>query len=92
VTAKGRKPAGGPHPFPAPARSAEEGGGTAFNARVVEALPNALYRVELEDERRSQVTVHVAGAGLLRLLPGDRVVVELASYDAARGRVVRRRT
>jgi translation initiation factor IF-1 len=62
------------------------------NARVVEALPNALYRVELENEGRSRVTVHVRGQALLRVLPGDAVVVELMAYDLTRGRIVRRRS
>ena len=63
------------------------------NARVLEALPNALYRVELESGARSQATVHVSGAsGLLRVLPGDAVVVELMPYDMTRGRIVRKRT
>lgn len=61
-------------------------------ARVVEALPNALFRVELLTERRSQATVHAAGAAALgRLLPGEEVVVELMPYDPTRGRIVRRR-
>ncbi len=67
-------------------------GAVEMNARVVEALPNALYRVELENEGRTQVTVHVAGAaGILRILPGDGVVVALMPYDMTRGRIVRRR-
>ncbi|MBI3931840.1 MAG: translation initiation factor IF-1 [Acidobacteria bacterium] len=62
------------------------------NARVVEGLPNALYRVELEDEARTAVTAHVSGsAGILRVRPGDEVVVELMPYDATRGRIVRKR-
>jgi translation initiation factor IF-1 len=61
-------------------------------ARVVEALPHALYRVELTGERHGQATVHAAAdSGLLRLRPGDCVVVELMPYDMTRGRVVRRR-
>ena len=63
------------------------------NARVVEALPNALFRVELETESRSRVTAHVgAASSLLRVLPGETVVVELLPYDATRGRIVGRRT
>ena len=63
------------------------------NGRVVESLPNALFRVELETERRQQVTAHVSGgSSLLRILPGEAVVVELMAYDPARGRIVRRRT
>ena len=64
----------------------------AVNARVVEALPNALYRVELDTESRPRVTAHVSGAaGLLRILPGDVVVVELMTYDRTRGRIVGKR-
>ena len=63
------------------------------NGRVVESLPNALFRVELETERRQQITAHVSGgSSLLRILPGEAVVVELMAYDPARGRIVRRRT
>ncbi|HET7746495.1 MAG TPA: translation initiation factor IF-1 [Vicinamibacteria bacterium] len=61
------------------------------NGRVVESLPNALYRVELEGEKRRQVTAHISGASLLRLLPGDEVVVEMLAYDDRRARIVRRR-
>lgn len=61
-------------------------------ARVLEALPNALFKVELLMERRAQATVHAAGAAALtRLLPGDEVVVELMPYDMTRGRIVRRK-
>ncbi len=62
------------------------------NATVREALPNALYRVELESEGHGQALAHVSGgSSLLRLLPGDTVVVELMPYDRGRGRIVRRR-
>ena len=63
------------------------------NGRVVESLPNALFRVELETERRPQITAHVSGgSSLLRILPGEAVVVELMAYDPGRGGIVRRRT
>ena len=59
---------------------------------VREALPNALFRVELEAGKSTSVVAHVAGEStLLRLRPGDAVVVEIAPYDAGRGRIVRRR-
>jgi len=60
-------------------------------ARVLEGMPSALYRVELQDPGRSLVTAHVSGAaGILRVLPGDQVVVELLPYDRTRGRIVKR--
>jgi len=63
------------------------------NGRVMESLPNALFRVELETERRQQITAHVSGSSsLLRILPGEAVVVELMAYDPGRGRIVRRRS
>ena len=64
--------------------------GVEVEGIVEEALPNALYRVRLASGRRDAVVAHLAAAGLLRLLPGDVVVVRLASLDAARGRIVAR--
>jgi translation initiation factor IF-1 len=59
---------------------------------VLESLPNALYRVQLEIEARPQVVAHVSGAASLRrILPGEAVMVELLPHDAGRGRIVRRR-
>jgi translation initiation factor IF-1 len=59
---------------------------------VLESLPNALYRVQLETEARPQVVAHVSGAASLRrILPGEEVIVELSAYDGTRGRIVRRR-
>lgn len=58
---------------------------------VRELLPNALYRVELASGARPSVTAHLAGgAASVRLRPGDAVIVEIAPYDAGRGRIVRR--
>ena len=73
-------------------RSAE-GSGEALEleATVREALPNALFRVELASGARGPLLAHVAGdSSLLRLRPGDRVRVEIAPYDASRGRIVGR--
>jgi len=60
------------------------------SARIVEALPNALYRVEL-DPTRERLTAHVQTGALLRLLPGEDVVVEITPYDTTRARIVRRK-
>lgn len=56
---------------------------------IVEGLPNAIYRVALDDGR--EVLAHVGGRlrlTVVRLLPGDRVRVELTLLDASRGRIV----
>ncbi|MBI2171223.1 MAG: translation initiation factor IF-1 [Chloroflexi bacterium] len=55
---------------------------------VVEALPNAVFRVELANGHR--VLAHISGKmrmNFIRVLAGDRVLVELSPYDLARGRV-----
>ncbi len=59
--------------------------------RVVEALPNAMFRVELDNGHR--VLAHIAGKlrmHFIKILPGDRVKVELSPYDLGRGRIVYR--
>jgi translation initiation factor IF-1 len=58
---------------------------------VVEPLPNAMFRVELENGHR--VLAHISGKmrmHYIRILPGDRVLIELSPYDLTRGRVVYR--
>ena len=58
---------------------------------VIEALPNAMFRVELENEHR--VLAHVSGKmrmHFIRILPGDKVTVELSPYDLSRGRITYR--
>ena len=73
--------------------SAENVERLTVNARVLEALPNALFKVELLTEKRGHATAHAAGAAaLVRLLPGDEVVVELMPYDPTRCRIVGRRS
>jgi translation initiation factor IF-1 len=59
--------------------------------KVLEPLPNALFRVELENGH--QVLAHVSGKmrmHFIRILPGDKVTVELSPYDLSRGRIVYR--
>jgi translation initiation factor IF-1 len=58
---------------------------------VVEPLPNAMFRVELENGH--QVLAHISGKmrmHYIRILPGDRVTVELSPYDLTRGRITYR--
>ena len=58
---------------------------------VVEPLPNAMFRVELENGHR--VLAHISGKmrmHYIRILPGDKVVVELSPYDLTRGRITYR--
>ena len=58
---------------------------------VLEPLPNAMFRVELENRHR--VLAHVSGKmrkNFIRILTGDRVLVELSPYDLTRGRITYR--
>ncbi|MFC1949682.1 translation initiation factor IF-1 [Chloroflexota bacterium] len=58
---------------------------------VVEPLPNAMFRVELSNGHR--VLAHISGKirlHYIRILPGDRVLVELSPYDLSRGRITYR--
>lgn len=60
-------------------------------ATVTETLPNAMFRVELENGHG--VLAHISGKmrkHFIRILPGDRVRVELSPYDLSRGRIVYR--
>jgi translation initiation factor IF-1 len=60
-------------------------------ATVIEPLPNAMFRVELENKHR--VLAHVSGKmrkNFIRILAGDKVAVELSPYDLTRGRIVYR--
>jgi translation initiation factor IF-1 len=62
-----------------------------FEAKVVEALPNAMFRVELENGH--QILAHVSGKmrmHFIRILPGDTVTIEMSPYDLTRGRIVLR--
>ena len=60
-------------------------------ATVIEPLPNAMFRVELDNKHR--VLAHISGKmrkNFIRILPGDKVAVELSPYDLTRGRIVYR--
>lgn len=59
--------------------------------RVVEALPNAMFQVKLENGH--EVLAHVSGKirmNFIRILPGDKVTIELTPYDLSRGRITYR--
>jgi translation initiation factor IF-1 len=58
---------------------------------VVETLPNAMFRVELDNGHR--ILAHISGKmrmHFIKILPGDKVSVELSPYDLTRGRIVYR--
>ncbi|GAB1535208.1 MAG: translation initiation factor IF-1 [Geovibrio sp.] len=58
---------------------------------VVEALPNAMFKVELENKH--VILAHLSGKmrmHFIRILPGDKVTVELSPYDLSRGRITYR--
>ncbi len=62
--------------------------GIQVEGTVIEALPNAMFRVELESGHR--LLAHVAGKmrmHFIRILPGDKVTVEMSPYDLERGRI-----
>ena len=82
---------------PAPDEASEEEvmakkeGVIEMEGAVVEALPNAMFRVELANGHK--VLAHISGKmrqHYIRILPEDRVVVELSPYDLSRGRIVYR--
>jgi translation initiation factor IF-1 len=59
--------------------------------KVLEPLPNTMFRVELENGHK--VLAHISGKmrmNFIRILPGDRVMVELSPYDLNRGRITYR--
>ncbi len=61
-------------------------------AVVLEALPNAMFRVELIDTKH-QLLAHVSGKmrkNFIKILPGDKVLVEISPYDLTRGRIIYR--
>ena len=62
-----------------------------LQAEVIEALPNAMFRVKLENGH--QILAHVSGKmrmHFIRILPGDTVTVEMSPYDLNRGRIILR--
>ncbi|UCE04073.1 MAG: translation initiation factor IF-1 [Candidatus Latescibacterota bacterium] len=65
--------------------------GVTVEGTVVEALPNAMFRVKLENDHT--VLAHISGKMrmyFIKILPGDKVTVELSPYDLSRGRITYR--
>ena len=65
--------------------------GIQVEGTVVENLPNAMFRVELENGHK--VLAHISGKmrmHFIKILPGDKVTVEMSPYDLSRGRIVYR--
>ena len=63
--------------------------GVQVEGTVIEPLPNAMFRVELENGHR--VLAHISGKmrmNFIKILPGDKVTVELSPYDLNRGRII----
>jgi len=61
-------------------------------AKVIEPLPNAMFRVELENGHKA--LVYLSGKmkmNFIKILPGDEVTVQLSPYDLTRGRIVYRK-
>jgi translation initiation factor IF-1 len=61
-----------------------------FEAVVTEALPNAMFKVRLPNEQKSEVLAYVSGKmrmNYIRILPGDRVTVEISPYDLSKARI-----
>ena len=57
--------------------------------KVIEKLPNAMFQVELENGH--QVLAHISGKlrmNYIRILPGDKVTIELSPYDLSKGRII----
>jgi len=62
-----------------------------LQAKVIDALPNAMFNVELENGHR--VLAHVSGKmrmNFIRILPGDTVTIEMSPYDLNKGRITLR--
>ncbi|MFC1512478.1 translation initiation factor IF-1 [bacterium] len=61
------------------------------HGKVLEALPNAMFKVELENGH--QILAHISGKmrmHFIKILPGDTVKIELSPYDLSRGRIIYR--
>src|SRR5579864_6007537 len=89
----GPRPQGGGSPAPRPQQQEDSSKepGIEIEGVIAEALPNAMFRVEIPvGDQKKLILAHVAGKmrqNYIRILPGDRVLVELSPYDLERGRI-----
>lgn len=86
----GGRPGGGGGPAPEPQDDGKEQG-IEVQGVIAENLPNAMFKIKLESGH--EVLAHVSGKirmNFIRILPGDRVLVELSPYDLTRGRILYR--
>lgn len=70
---------------------AKKEGSVEVEGTVLEPLPNAMFRVELDNGHK--ILAHISGKmrmHYIRILPGDRVLVEISPYDLTRGRIIYR--
>jgi translation initiation factor IF-1 len=75
-------------------RMAKQDDKFTFEAVVVEALPNAMFKVRLPNEQKTEVLAYVSGkmrVNYIRILPGDTVTVEMSPYDLTKARITFRR-
>ncbi len=62
-----------------------------FEGEVMESLPNATFQVRLDNQH--EILAHISGkmrVNYIKLMPGDRVIVEMSPYDLSKGRIIRR--
>lgn len=62
-----------------------------FEGTILESLPNAMFRVKLENKH--EILAHISGKirkNFIRILPGDKVKVEMTPYDLSKGRITYR--
>lgn len=65
-----------------------------LDATVIEALPNAMFRVRLPDQAKTEILAYLSGKmrkHRIRILPGDMVTVEMSHYDLTKARITYRR-
>src|SRR5436309_6679833 len=91
---RGNRPPGRGRPQKAPAAEEQQDSkekGIEVEGTVSENLPNAMFRVSLQSGH--EILAHISGKirmNFIRILPGDRVLVELSPYDLTRGRILYR--